>query len=85
MYKKKLSPTNGHLQAKKSNLQEVTQVKDCLTDLKPRSMVKAKKKVSGKEQNVTTQELKELFGDTFSTKKVSREIEERMINDSKLF
>ncbi len=23
------SPINGHLQAKKSNLQEVTQVKDC--------------------------------------------------------
>ena len=74
------SPINGHLQAKKSKLQEVTQVKDCLTDLKPRSMVKAKKKVSGKEQSfkvsarqVPTEELLKLFG----------EIENNMFNNEK--
>ena len=63
------SPINGHLQAKKSNLQEVKQETECLTE----------------EQNVTTQELKELFGDAFGKMKVSRECEERLFNQENDF
>lgn len=60
----KQSPTNGHLQAKNSNLEDVENFQ-----------VKI----------YTTQELKELFGDAFSKKKVSRETENQLFNDEKPF
>ncbi|MBQ6191060.1 MAG: hypothetical protein IJK51_02015 [Bacteroidaceae bacterium] len=49
-------------------------------------MAKDLEKVSEQEQSFqvkhyTTQELKELFGDAFSKKKVSKEIENQLFND----
>ena len=61
---KNLRPTDGHQQAKNSNLLDVENFQ-----------VKI----------YTTEELKELFGDAFSKMKVSREFEERLFNDEKLF
>lgn len=59
-----LSPTDGHLQAKQSNLQDVENFE-----------VKI----------YTTEELKELFGDAFSKKKVSKEFEEKLFNEENCF
>jgi hypothetical protein len=62
----------------------------CKTAKKNSKMAKDLEKVSQQEQSFqvkhyTTQELKELFGDVFSKKKVSREIENQLFNDEKLF
>ena len=61
---KNLSPTDGHQQAKNSNLLDVENYE-----------VKI----------YTTEQLKELFGDALSKKKVSKEIENQLFNEENEF
>ena len=78
------SPINGQLEAKSSNLQRKSFLQDYIKELKQRAMARKRQEVSQKE-NVTTEELKELFGDAFAKKKVSRECEERLFNQENDF
>lgn len=78
------SPINGQLEAKSSNLQRKSFLQDYIKELKQRAMARKRLEVSQKE-NVTTEELKELFGDAFSKMKVSRECEERLFNQENDF
>ena len=78
------SPINGQLEAKSSNLQRKSFLQDYIKELKQRAMARKRLEVSQKE-NVTTEELKELFGDVFSKMKVSRECEERLFNQENDF
>ena len=78
------SPINGQLEAKSSNLQRKSFLQDYIKELKQRAMARKRQEVSQK-QNVTSQELKELFGDAFGKMKVSRECEERLFNQENDF
>ena len=78
------SPINGQFEAKSSNLQRKSFLQDYIKELKQRAMARKRLEVSQKE-NVTTEELKELFGDAFSKMKVSRECEERLFNQENDF
>ena len=78
------SPINGQFEAKNSNLERKSFLQDYIKELKQRAMARKRLEVSQKE-NVTTEELKELFGDAFSKMKVSRECEERLFNQENDF